>query len=256
MVYGRGVPGGREVFCVLLIACANVASLLLARAETRQREISIRLAVGAGRGQLVRQLLTESLVLAAIGGVLGTFLAYGTSRVFPTLVPSFGVPIAFDVPLDGQVLLFTLAMTLATGCLFGLAPALLSSRPNMVTALKGESSRDGRRRAPLRKVLVGFQVAVSLVLLVAAVTSFGLGAGLLAAFAASRFLGNLLYGLDGTDLVTFGTVVVVLLATAFVAIAFPAPEARANQGRRHELRNRWYVSARFSALFSEGGPQQ
>jgi predicted permease len=157
------------VFCVLLIACANVASLLLARAEARRKEISIRLAMGAGRARLVRQLLTESGVLALLGGIVGTLLAVGAGRVFPALVPSFGIPVVVDVTPDATVYLFTLVVTLATGCLFGLVPALQASRPDLVTALKGEAApRGGRRRMTLRQALVAFQVAVSVLLLVGA----------------------------------------------------------------------------------------
>lgn len=157
------------VFCVLLIACANVASLLLARAEARQKEISIRLAIGAHRGRLIRQLLTESLVLSGLGGAFGIAIALWTGRVFPTLVPSLGVPIELDVAPDPTVLGFTLVLTLATGCLFGLAPALQASKPDLVPTLKGEAGRGARRgRLPLRRALVAFQVAVSMVLLVSA----------------------------------------------------------------------------------------
>jgi len=157
------------VFCVLLIACANVASLLLARGEARKREISIRLALGAHRGRLVRQLLTESLVLSALGGGLGVLLAIWTSRVVPRLIPSFGVPITFDTAPDATVLGLTLILTLATGCLFGLVPALQASKPDLVPALKGESGTAGRRRRlTLRQALVAFQVAVSVLLLVSA----------------------------------------------------------------------------------------
>ena len=157
------------VFCVLLIACANVASLLLARAEARQKEISIRLAIGAHRGRLVRQLLTESLVLSAVGGGLGILVAIWTSRVFPTLLPSFGVPIEFDTSPDATVLGFTVALTILTGCLFGLVPALQASKPDLVPTLKGEAGYQGRRRRlPLRQALVAFQVAASMLLLVGA----------------------------------------------------------------------------------------
>ncbi|MEM7353597.1 MAG: ABC transporter permease [Acidobacteriota bacterium] len=157
------------VFCVLLIACANVASLLLARAEARQKEISIRLAIGAHRGRLVRQLLTESLLLSVAGGGLGILIAIWTSRVFPTLIPSFGVPIEFDTAPDATVLGFTLGLTIVTGCLFGLVPALQASKPDLVPTLKGETGTiDRRRRLPLRQALVAFQVAVSMLLLVGA----------------------------------------------------------------------------------------
>lgn len=155
------------VFCVLLVACANVASLLLARAEARTKEISIRLAIGAGRRRLLRQLLTESMVLSMIGGVFGLLLAFGTARAFPSLMPSLGSPIEVNVQPDAKVFAFTLLMTLATGCLFGLIPALQATRPDLVKALKGEAIA-GRRRHPMRHALVTAQVALSMILLVTA----------------------------------------------------------------------------------------
>ncbi len=157
------------VFCVLLIACANVASLLMARGEARQREISIRLAIGASRGRLLRQLLTESVVLALLGGLAGTLMAWGTARLFPSLMPDLGVPVELAIELDSTVFAYTLGLTLLTGLIFGLAPALQASRPDLVPALKGESGTVGRgRRWPLRRVLVAFQVAVSVLLLAGA----------------------------------------------------------------------------------------
>jgi putative ABC transport system permease protein len=152
---------------VLLIACANVANLLLARASARRREIAVRLAIGASRWLLVRQLLTESLLLALLGGGGGLILALWCSGLLPAFLPP-GEAGGLDVSLDWRVLVFTLAASLLTGLLFGLAPALASSRPDLVTALKdGADSRAGRR-ITLRYALVVTQVALSLTLLIGA----------------------------------------------------------------------------------------
>jgi predicted permease len=154
---------------VLLIACANVASLLLARATGRRREIALRRALGAGRLRIVRQLLTESLVLAVAGGVLGTLLAVWGTRLLLRLELPVRVSFTFDASPDLRVLAFATILTLATGVLFGLAPALRSSGGRLVGELKG-GSVDGdarsRPRLDLRRALVVAQVAVSLVLLV------------------------------------------------------------------------------------------
>jgi len=153
---------------VLLVACANVANLLLARAGARRREMAVRLAMGARRGRLVRQLLTESLLLAAVAGVIG--LASGTwiSRGILAFLPSMDLRIALDLGPDRLVLLFTAAVALATGFVFGLAPALQTSRVNLVSALKMEPSAGAASRAWLRGALVVGQVALSLVALVTA----------------------------------------------------------------------------------------
>jgi len=153
---------------VLLIACANVANMLLARASGRRREIAVRLAIGASRGRLVRQLLTESLLLAAFGGAVGIGVAWGGSRLLTAYQPPLPIPLRFDYALDPRVLGFAIAATLLTAVAFGLAPALQASRPALVPALKNaEAQNDGRRRLAFRDVLVVGQLAVSLVLLVA-----------------------------------------------------------------------------------------
>jgi predicted permease len=158
------------VSVVLLIACLNVANLLLARGATRQKEIAVRLALGAARSRLVRQLLTEGLVLSVLVGALGLFLARWGTDVLLGFLPHGQGRNVLEVELDLRVLGFTLAVTLLAGLLFGLAPALHATRPNLIPALKNDSVLlgDGRHRWELRRLLVIMQVALSLVLLVGA----------------------------------------------------------------------------------------
>jgi predicted permease len=154
---------------VLLIACANVANMLLARAAARRKEIAIRLAIGASRWRLMRQLLTESLVLATLGGAAGLLMAFWASRLLAAALPALPLPLSFVFDLDARVLLFALAASLATSLLFGLAPAFQASRPDLVPALKDEMAGPEplRRRISLRNILVVGQLGVSLVLLIA-----------------------------------------------------------------------------------------
>jgi predicted permease len=158
---------------VLLIACANVANLLLARAGTRQKEIAIRLATGAGRMRLIRQLLTESLLLSTLGGVAGLALAASISGLMVSFTPpnnSAFSSLTLDNRLDMRVLGFTLAISVVTGILFGLAPALVASRPGLVSALRDEATVFGKRvrHLNLRNLLVVGQVAISVIVLVGA----------------------------------------------------------------------------------------
>jgi putative ABC transport system permease protein len=152
---------------VLLIACANVANLLIARAFARQREIAVRLSLGATRRQLVRLLLTESIVLSLAGGALGVFLSVALTRGLIAFVPAEGAPILIQPTPDVRILTFTLVLTLATGIVFGLLPALRASRPDPWTTLKdtvGALAGSGGSLF-LRKGLVAAQVALSFLLL-------------------------------------------------------------------------------------------
>jgi putative ABC transport system permease protein len=155
---------------VLLIACANVANLLLARAAVRQKEIAVRLSLGASRGRLMLQLLTEGTLLALVGGAAGLLLAYWAQSVLWSFRPPFLQADAIDLHPDARVLLFTILVSLATGVLFGLAPAIQASRPDLVVELKEKTSAPTGSNRPfsLRNLLVASQVALSLVALVGA----------------------------------------------------------------------------------------
>jgi len=155
---------------LLLIVCSNLANLMIARALGRRREIAIRLAVGAGRGRLIRQLLTESLLLAAVGGALGLLLAWGITTAIVRFQPPMLISLSLDLGLDATVLAFTFGVALLAGLLFGLVPALQATKPQLVPALKDLPSTIGSRyrRFGLRNVLVVAQVAISMVLLVGA----------------------------------------------------------------------------------------
>ncbi|MEO6725679.1 MAG: ABC transporter permease [Blastocatellia bacterium] len=151
---------------VLILACTNLANLLLARATERRREIAVRLALGAGRWRLIRQLLTESVLLAVAGGVLGLLLASWLTDLAVGLKPPVDVPLLIDLHLDYRVLLFTALLSLATGVLFGLLPAWQATKADLVSALKEELSFGSRRQSRLKNGLIVFQVALSLVLLI------------------------------------------------------------------------------------------
>ncbi|HEX7174873.1 MAG TPA: ABC transporter permease [Pyrinomonadaceae bacterium] len=256
---------------VLLVACANVANLLLARASARRREIAVRLALGATRGRLVRQLVTESLMLSFAGGALGLLLAVWTLDVVLKVVlaglpPEMGVVnTAFDLSPDVRVFAYTLLLTLVAGVTFGLAPALQASRPDLVSALKqadGGAARVRRRgifRLGLRDVLVGVQVAVCLVLLVGAgllIRGVRKGQSLDAGYETARFLvvepnllslghdaartaemhrqlSERLQALPGVESVTLSTRTAGARKTAVAAVAEPGAQGGGRQLRAY-----------------------
>jgi predicted permease len=159
---------GAVGFLVLLLACVNLANLLLARATERRKEIAIRLAVGASRRRLIRQLMTESVMLSLAGGIFGVLVAAAINRIVQRVDYPIDIALVFDLRIDWRVLSFTLGLSVLTGMLFSLIPALQSSKPELVPALKDETSMAGFRRSRLRNSLVVAQVTLSLVLLISA----------------------------------------------------------------------------------------
>ncbi|MGH9937602.1 MAG: ABC transporter permease, partial [Blastocatellia bacterium] len=156
------------VALVLLVACANLASLLLARATERKKEIAVRLSLGASRWRLARQLLTESVLLSLVGGAIGVLLAMWLLDLGMAYKPPMDMPTSVDIKLDGRALLFTLIVSLGAGALFGLAPALQATKTDLVSALKDTTSLSGYRRSRLRSGLIVTQIAMSLLLLIVA----------------------------------------------------------------------------------------
>jgi predicted permease len=152
---------------LLLIACTNVANLLLARSISRSREFAIRAALGAGQMRLIRQLLTESTLLSALGGSLGLLFAFGATKTAVNVLPS-ALPRAQEITVDGRVLLFSLAISLAAAILFGLAPALRGSRVSLQEVLKSSGRGSGGARHQLQRVFVTSEIAMALVLLIGA----------------------------------------------------------------------------------------
>ncbi len=179
---GRGLPNLRNscsrpllalmamVGIILLIACANLANLLLARAAPREREIAVRLSIGASRPRLVRQLLVECVLLSALGAVLGSAIAYWLSAVLPKWASTGSTPLPLSLAPDAHVLLFSVAIAVLTGITFGLAPALQGTRIEPIHALKssGRAASGIGSRWTVKRTLVAMQVALSLVLLVGA----------------------------------------------------------------------------------------
>lgn len=158
------------VSMVLLIGCANVANLLLARAATREREVAVRFALGASRGRVLRQLLTETMLLTALGAAAGVLFAKWSSSLLVQLLSSGGMAVGLDVPIDGRVLLFTTVVATLTGLLFGLAPAWRATRTNPQEAMRANARgiASGHSRFSAGKALVIGQIALSLVLVVGA----------------------------------------------------------------------------------------
>jgi putative ABC transport system permease protein len=179
---------------LMLIGCANLANLTLARGTSREREVAVRAAIGAGRGRLIRQFLTENVVLAAVGGAAGLAVGYGFMRLLTFILPPFFLPAVASVQLDVRVLTFALVLSVATGLIFGLAPALHATKPDLASAMKeggrGAAGDGGRRR--LRSALVVIEVAIAFVLLA--------GGGLL---VRSFFeMMNVPLGFDATNVLT------------------------------------------------------
>ena len=153
---------------VLLLACVNLANLLLARAIDRRHEVAIRLSIGAGRVALLRQLLIESLMLSSAAGVAGLMLAWWLMRSASAMRLPVDIPIVLDLPLDGRVLLFSVLLSLVTAVMFGLVPALQATKVDLAGVLKDSASSSQRRTVKWRSALIVVQVAVSLVLLTGA----------------------------------------------------------------------------------------
>jgi putative ABC transport system permease protein len=150
---------------VLLLCCANVANLLLARGSARQRELAVRSALGAGRSRIVSQLLTESLVLASFGGLLGAVIGVVILKVAPTLIPPGLLPAALTIGFDGRVVIFCTAAALGVGVLFGLVPAWQATRPSLMQAISSDSRSATRRSGRFRNLLVAGEVAAAVLLL-------------------------------------------------------------------------------------------
>jgi putative ABC transport system permease protein len=179
---------------LLLIGCANLANLTLARGTSREREVAVRASLGAGRGRLVRQFLTENIVLAAAGGIAGIGVGYAFMRLLTIMLPPFFLPAVANVVMDTRLLAFAFVLSVATGLIFGLAPALQATKPDLASAMKeggrGSSGDTGRRR--LRSALVVVEVALAFILLA--------GGGLL---VRSFFqMMNVPLGFDATNVLT------------------------------------------------------
>ena len=182
------------VGAVLLMCCVNLANLLLVRGAEREREVAIRSALGGGRGRLVRLFLTESVLLAGLGGMAGVFLGWGMVLGLKSCLPPFVLPVDADVRLNGGVLLFAAALVLVTGFLFGVVPALHGSRIDLVESLKegGRGTAHGVTRKRVRSVLVGAEIALAFIVVS--------GAGLL--LRSFDQLQQVNLGIDPTNVIT------------------------------------------------------
>ncbi len=181
---------------VLLIGCANLASLALARGVSREREIAVRASLGAGRWRIARQFLTENVALSICGGIVGIGIGYAAMRWIKSMIPPFGLPAEVDIRMDGSVMLFALAVAVVTGLLFGLAPALQASQANLVGSMKegGHGATPGSPGRRARGALVVAEVALAFVLLV--------GSGLLMRSVFSLL--NVDTGFDSSNVLTAG----------------------------------------------------
>jgi len=184
---------GGAVLFVLLIGCVNLASLLLLRGSARARELSVRAAIGAGRGRLVRQLLTESAVIAGLGGAIGLILGWWGSRILSGLVPP-GVRSVQSIHVDGMAVLFTAGVSLLAGLLFGVLPSLQSARTDLMGALRSSGKEAHRHAQRMRSGLVAIELAVAVLLLV--------GAGLLGRSFLALTRTDLGYRSDGVAMAT------------------------------------------------------
>ena len=222
---------------VLLMACANVAGLLLAHGIVRQRELAVKGALGAGRGRIVRQLLTESVVLGVAGGAAGLAVAVGIVRAAPALMPR-NVPGLAEVGVDGAMLAFTAAVSVVAGLLFGTAPALAWSRVDLARTLSeagasaGGFGRSPSRAAPRRPIGVRMALGAGrgqVVRLVVgqggALVAAGVVLGVVAAATASRIVESVLLGVTPADPLTFTAVTAVLVGVALLACWLPARRA-------------------------------
>ncbi|MGH7447428.1 MAG: FtsX-like permease family protein, partial [Longimicrobiales bacterium] len=152
----------------LLLACVNLANLLLARAIDRRREVAVRLSIGAGRGALVRQLLVESLMLSTVAGAAGLALAWWLMRAASAIRLPVDIPVALDLPIDARVLVFNVALSILTAVMFGLVPALQATKADLIGVLKDSAASTEGHSVAWRNALIVVQVAVSLVLLTGA----------------------------------------------------------------------------------------
>ena len=212
---------------VLLVACGNVAGLLASRAPVRSREMALRLAVGAGRGRLVRQLITESLIVAVAGGVLGLGIGYAGMMLFRQVEIPTDLPITLAFQMDRRALLFSFAVAVASAVMFGIVPAIQASRTDLIAVMKASDAvKPGRRRRWGRALLVGGQVAVSVVLLVVAMFMYrGFGA---------QVAGGPGYRTDHLLMMNFDPSLRAVLRHAVAAVLSAGGRTRAHRPWRHQ----------------------